>query len=268
MRLREILERLYRGELSPEEAERLIRPLLIEEIGERAKIDIGRLVRRDVPEIVLGEKKSQEDLQAIVTRTLEKSGRVIVSKLSEESMGRLVASIDGSEFIVKQYREAGVLTIRRREAEHSAGGGRVGIMTAGTSDIPVAIECEAAAEFMGCETFKAFDVGVAGIQRLFKELKRLLMEDVDVLVVIAGREGALPSVVAGLVSIPVIAVPTSVGYGFGRGGVAALAAMLQSCSLGVTVVNIDGGIPAGIAAALISNRAASFRRKEGVARGA
>ncbi|RLG70055.1 MAG: hypothetical protein DRO11_06775, partial [Methanobacteriota archaeon] len=115
------------------------------------------------------------------------------------------------------------------------------------------------AEEMGCKVFTAYDVGVAGIHRLFSELRKLILEDVDVLVVVAGREGALPSVVAGLVDMPVVAVPTSTGYGMGEKGVSALLAMLQSCPLGLAVVNIDGGVPAGVVAAMIANRAAKFR---------
>ncbi|MEM2961142.1 MAG: nickel pincer cofactor biosynthesis protein LarB, partial [Candidatus Bathyarchaeia archaeon] len=131
---------------------------------------------------------------------------------------------------------------------------------AGTSDIPIAEEAKLIAEEMGCEVFSIYDVGVAGIHRLFEPLKRMVIEDVDVIVVVAGREGALASVVAGLVDVPIIATPTSVGYGFGDKGLSALTAMLQSCSLGLAVVNIDNGIAAGSIAALIANRAAKFRK--------
>ncbi|MCS7384845.1 MAG: AIR carboxylase family protein, partial [archaeon GB-1867-097] len=122
-------------------------------------------------------------------------------------------------------------------------------------------EARVVAEEMGCEVLTAYDVGVAGLHRLFSPLKEMISRDVDAIIVVAGREGALPSVVAGLVDAPVIAVPTSIGYGFGEKGISALMAMLQACSLGITVVNIDGGIPAGTVAALIANRVAKFRNR-------
>lgn len=135
------------------------------------------------------------------------------------------------------------------------------MITAGTADIPVATEAKVAAEEMGCKVLTAFDVGVAGIHRLFGPLKRMIEEGVDAIIVVAGMEGALPSVVASLVDVPVIGVPTSVGYGLGRDGIGALTAMLQSCSLGLAVVNIDGGVAAGVFAALIANRAAKASLK-------
>ena len=134
-------------------------------------------------------------------------------------------------------------------------------MTAGTSDIPVAEEAKAIALEMGCTVITFYDVGAAGVHRLFQPLKDMVKEDVDVVVVVAGREGALPTLVAGMVDVPLIAVPTSYGYGLGGKGVTALMAMLQSCSLGLAVVNIDGGIPAGAVAALIANRVARFRKQ-------
>jgi NCAIR mutase (PurE)-related protein len=139
-------------------------------------------------------------------------------------------------------------------------GGRIGILTAGTSDIPVAEEAKVIAQEMGCTTYVNYDVGVAGIHRLMEPVKQLIENDVDVVVVVAGREGALASVVSGLVDIPVIAVPTSNSYGFGAKGVSTLMAMLQSCSLGLAVVNIDGGVAAGAMATLIANRAAKYRK--------
>lgn len=138
-------------------------------------------------------------------------------------------------------------------------GGRIGILTAGTSDIGVAEEARIVAQEMGCTVYSTYDVGVAGIHRLIEPLKQILSKDVDVVVVVAGREGALASVVSGLVDVPVIAVPTSNSYGFGAKGVSTLMAMLQSCSLGLAVVNIDGGVAAGAMATLIANRAAKFR---------
>jgi len=138
-------------------------------------------------------------------------------------------------------------------------GGRVGILTAGTSDIPIAMEAEAMVKEMGCETLAYYDVGVAGIHRLFRPLADLLKWDADVIIVVAGREGALPTVVAGIADVPVIGLPTSKSYGFGQKGLAALSAMLQSCSLGMSVVNIDSGVGAGAVAGMIANGAGRAR---------
>jgi NCAIR mutase (PurE)-related protein len=152
------------------------------------------------------------------------------------------------------------LVIKKKEYRQSLSGGRVGIITAGTADLPVAEEAEMIAQEMGCQTFLETDAGVAGIHRLAEPLGRMIESDVDCLIVVAGREGALPTVVAGLVDLPLIAVPASSGYGYGGQGQAALMAMLQACSLGLAVVNIDSGIAAGVVAALIANRAARARK--------
>ena len=149
--------------------------------------------------------------------------------------------------------------LKKQDYVTVANGGRVGILTAGTSDIPVAEEAKIIAEEMGCKVTAAYDLGVAGIHRLLEPIKQIIEDDVDVVVVVAGREGALASVVAGLVDVPVIAVPTSNSYGFGEKGLSTLMAMLQSCSLGLAVVNIDGGVAAGAVATLVANRAAKFR---------
>jgi NCAIR mutase (PurE)-related protein len=154
-----------------------------------------------------------------------------------------------------------MIVIRSRSYRPRRSGGKVGILTAGTSDIPVAEEAEVIAREMGCETRSFYDVGVAGIHRLFDPVRELLKWEADVIIVVAGREGALPTVVAGIVDVPVIGVPTSRSYGFGEKGLAALAAMLQSCSLGMAVVNIDGGVGGGAVAALIANRVGEYRTR-------
>lgn len=141
-------------------------------------------------------------------------------------------------------------------------GGRIGILTAGTSDIRVAEEARVMAEEMGCTVTMENDVGVAGIHRVFPAVKRMLEADVDVVIVAAGREGALPTVVAGLIDLPIIGLPVSTGYGAGGRGEAALNAMLQACSLGIAVVNIDSGVAAGAVASLIANRVAKSRKRK------
>jgi len=154
-----------------------------------------------------------------------------------------------------------MIVVKSRSYKPRRSGGRVGILTAGTSDIPVAEEAKVIAREMGCETRSFYDVGVAGIHRLFEPVRDLLKWEADVILVVAGREGALPTVVAGIVDVPVIGVPTSRSYGFGEKGLAALAAMLQSCSLGMAVVNIDGGVGAGAMAALVANRVGEYRNR-------
>src|SRR5437879_6823191 len=152
-----------------------------------------------------------------------------------------------------------MILVRSASCELLRSGGGVWILTAGTSDIPVAEEAEVMAREMGCETRSFYDVGVAGIHRLFEPVRDLLKWEADVILVVAGREGALPTVVAGIVDVPVIGVPRSRSYGFGAKGLAALAAMLQSCSLVMAVVNIDGGVGAGAVGALIANRVGEYR---------
>jgi len=259
--MREVLEKIAKGEISIDDAERLLRVLAIEEIGHLAKIDVGREYRRGIPEIILAEGKTSEDLAKIAVKMLKERGRAMISRATKEQM-RMVEKSLPADATSQIYDKARIIVIKRKDFRIQKTGGKIGILTAGTSDIPVAEEARVVAEEMGCEVLTAYDVGVAGVHRLLQPLKNMITEDVDVIVVAAGREGALPSVVAGMVDVPVIAVPTSIGYGIGEKGVSALIAMLQSCSLGLAVVNIDGGVAAGAVAALIANRIARFKKKE------
>ncbi|MEM2962655.1 MAG: nickel pincer cofactor biosynthesis protein LarB [Candidatus Bathyarchaeia archaeon] len=259
--LRKILERLVKGQISMDEAEKLLRISAIEEIGNLARIDVGRELRKGVPEIILAEGKSPRDVAEIALRMLENRGRVVISRAVKGQIDAIKNIIASDDAYLQVNSNIGLVVVRKKGFEVEKTGGKVGILTAGTSDIPVAEEARVVAEEMGCEVVTAYDVGVAGIHRLFPPLKEMVEKDVDVLVVVAGREGALPSVVAGLVDLPVIAVPTSTGYGLGEKGVSALMAMLQACSLGIAVVNIDGGVAAGATAALIANRAAKFKKQ-------
>jgi hypothetical protein len=256
--LREILEKVARGEVSIDEAERLLRVLAIEEIGNLARIDVGREYRKGIPEVILAEGKKPEDLAKITVKMLKESGRAIVSRVTEEQISAIKKAIP-EDADVQINSKARTVIVKMKNFKVERTGGKIGILTAGTSDIPVAEEARIIAEEMGCEVFTAYDVGVAGIHRLLPPLKEMITKDVDILIVVAGREGALPTVVAGMVDLPVIAVPTSIGYGLGEKGVSALMAMLQSCSLGLAVVNIDGGVAAGAIAAIIANRIAKFR---------
>jgi len=258
--LRDILKKVAKGEISVEEAERLLRILAIEEVGNMAKIDIGREHRRGIPEVILAEGKTPEDLAEITVKMLKKSGRAIISRVTKEQIHTIKDALP-KDADVEIHSKARIIIVRMGDLKVEKTGGKIGILTAGTSDIQVAEEARIIAEEMGCEVITAYDVGVAGIHRLIPPLKEMIAGDVDVLIVVAGREGALPTVVAGMVDLPVIAVPTSVGYGLGEKGISALIAMLQSCSLGLAVVNIDGGVAAGAIAAMIANRIAKFKRK-------
>jgi len=253
--LKDVLKRLARGEISIEEAEKQIRLLALEEVEDIAKFDAGREGRSGVPEIVLAEGKSVDDVAKIVSKALESCGRVIVSRAGEEHAKKMVEEFSNERVSVEVKERARMVVLKNRDFKVKETGGKVGIITAGTADIPVAEEAKVVLEEMGCRAITAYDVGVAGIHRLLPQLKKMVEEDVDCIIVVAGREGALPSVVAGLVNIPVIGVPTSIGYGFGGRGLSALLSMLQSCTLGLLVVNIDNGVAAGAAAALIANRA-------------
>lgn len=225
-----------------------------------ANLDLGRAARSGVPEVVLAEHKTAEQTIAIARRILDQVGRVLISRVSPETRAGLQeAFAETVEWMV--YSEGRTLTLSMPGVNPPQCGGRVGVLTAGTSDLPVAEEAIALCIEMGCDIWRAGDVGVAGLHRLFEPLRAMLDASVDVIIVAAGMDGALPSVVAGLVDVPVIGLPTSVGYGFGGNGVGALTSMLQTCAPGLAVVNIDNGIGAGAIAGRIANRAAAARQQ-------
>jgi hypothetical protein len=255
--LRDILEKLRKGDISVDEAETALKINAIENVGNIARLDIGRTVRRGVPEIIFAEGKSSHDLIQICDRIVSGNCRAIVSRVNEEQLRELNDHFKGYE--MQKTPHGGTIVITSTGYKRVETGGRVGIITAGTVDLPVAEEAATVANEMGCETFLEVDAGVAGIHRLVEPLTRMVKDKVDCLIVVAGREGALPTVVAGLVDIPIIAVPSSSGYGYGGKGQAALMAMLQACSLGLSVVNIDSGVAAGVVAAQIANRVAKAR---------
>ena len=256
--MRDILEKLARGTISVDEAERELKFDIVEKVSGIARLDVARELRRGVPEIVFGEGKSVEDLIAISARILEKNGRAILTRVDNIQLASLETRFEDKG--IRKFPHSKSVVIKRADFESRQTGGRVGILTAGTVDLAVAEDAEMIANEMGCSTYLEADAGVAGIHRLIEPLRDLIKNDVDSLIVVAGREGALPTVVAGLVDIPLIAVPASSGYGYGGGGRAALMAMLQACSLGLAVVNIDSGIAAGVVAAQIANRVAKARK--------
>ena len=251
---------LERFERRRKRFERKDRLLAIASLSRFAKLDVGREKRKGLPEVILAEGKLASDVAKITQAMLRRTGRAIVSRLSGSQV-KAVRSVIGEESKIEYFSRSRLIVVKSKSYKPRRSGGRVGILTAGTSDIAVAEEAEVIAREMGCETRSFHDVGVAGIHRLFEPVRDLLNWEADVILVVAGREGALPTVVAGIVNVPVIGVPTSRSYGFGEKGLAALAAMLQSCSLGMAVVNIDGGVGAGAVAALVANRVGEYRNR-------
>ena len=226
--------------------------------SEAVRPDLGREQRKGVPEVILADRKRPEDALAATRSFLEHRGRAILSRVPTGLAERLRAEHPACR--VEAYDASRMVVLKRPDFVPPPPGGSVGVLTAGTSDLPIAEEAQVVAGEMGCAVVAAYDFGVAGLHRLAEPLARLRERAVDVVVVAAGMDGALPSVVAGLVAVPVIGLPTSVGYGLGGGGVAALLSMLQTCAPGLVVVNIDNGVGAGATAGLIANRAAAARR--------
>jgi pyridinium-3,5-biscarboxylic acid mononucleotide synthase len=248
--MKDVLQKLMNGEISAEEAEKKLKTMQIREVEEFAKLDLGRDVRTGVPESIFAEGKENHEIVKILL-SCAGNGRIMVTRLDDERYSKIkdeLKPLADQGFKLEYNKKAGILVVKNSIIKII---GKIGIITAGTSDIGVAEEARIVAQEAGCEVFTAYDVGVAGIHRLFSHVRKMLEEDVKVLIVVAGMEGALPSVVAGLVDVPVVAVPTSVGYGVGEGGFTALYAMLQSCAPGIAVVNIDNGFGAGVFAATI-----------------
>lgn len=245
-KISELLLRVQKGEASVDEALLVLRDLPFEDLG-FARLDHHRVLRTGVPEIVFGENKSVDQITAIIRRMTEKQGVILASRVSADK-----GEILSREFTSGIYHAQARLFSINAKSEQSGSRGEVLVLAAGTSDIPVAEEAAVTASALGNRVGRLYDVGVAGLHRLLSELPRI--RKASVLIAIAGMEGALPSVLAGLVGKPIVAVPTSIGYGTGIAGIAALLSMLNSCAPGVTVVNIDNGIGAAVSAHLI-NRA-------------
>ena len=241
--IRELLTRLNKGEISVDEGLERLKHLPYEDIGV-AHIDHHRSLRKGFPEVIYGESKSAEQIAGILERMVGQETVILVTRISPGKAESVMKTIPGCRYDA----EARMITWGRPEAQLEVRGSIL-VISAGTSDIPVAREAMLTAEAMGNPVSSLFDVGVAGLHRLLSHWD--IIRQAAVIVVAAGMEGALASVVGGLVDVPVIAVPTSVGYGASFGGVTALLAMLNSCAAGVTVVNIDNGFGAGYAAGLI-----------------
>ncbi|MEA4964877.1 MAG: nickel pincer cofactor biosynthesis protein LarB [Oscillospiraceae bacterium] len=236
-----LLSRVQRGESTPEEAAERLRAAPFEDLG-YARVDRHRGIRQGVPEVIFGAGKSADQIAGILAALDDPN--VLVTRLSPEKAAALAKTIPLC------YHEIARLAVARpRPTEHPAGS--VVVVSAGTSDMSVAEEAALTAETLGCRVTRLYDAGVAGIHRLLSSMETL--QSARVVVAVAGMEGALPSVVAGLVGCPVLAVPTSVGYGASFGGVAALLGMLNSCASGLSVLNIDNGFGAGYQASLINH---------------
>lgn len=222
--------------------------------------DPAREQRKGAPEVIFGETKEPAQVIAMARGLLAETGRAVISRVKPEAAIAVHEAFRGYTIRVREAARA--MVIYAPDYVCKISGGHIGVLSAGTSDIPIAEEAALIAEEMGCRVSCVYDVGVAGLHRLMHPLQDLLADGVDAIIVAAGMDGALPSVVAGLVPVPVIGLPTSIGYGFGGKGIAALLSMLQTCAPGLSVVNIDNGVGAGITAALIANRVAQAREHQ------
>ena len=249
-RLRELLERVASGEVAVDGALDRLEGFPYEDVG-FARVDHHRHLRLGAPEVIFGAGKTADQIVTIAERMLERGSNVLVTRADCAVYELVHLAMPDAVF----HEAARAIDVERHAVEHT---GSVAIVTAGTTDIPVAEEAAVTATACGAEVERVFDVGVAGLHRLLGERERL--SRANAVVVVAGMEGALPSVVGGLVAAPVIAVPTSVGYGASFNGLAALLGMLNSCASNVTVVNIDNGFGAGFVAALINRRVVAAGR--------
>lgn len=254
MDLRSTLDEFANGALSLEDVEKRLSVHAVERLGEIAKIDLGREMRRGIPEIIFAQNKEYGDLIKISSAAIKKNGRAVISRIRKNQLAKVTSTLKKKGFAVELGRNSTTLLASQGHFQQAPGRSAIGIMAAGTSDIGVAEEARLVAKAMGCDSVVSYDVGIAGIHRMFPDLKEMLARPVGAIVVVAGMEGALASVVASMVDVPVVGVPTSVGYGFGGNGIAALASMLQSCTLGLAVVNIDNGVGAGAYAASIAKK--------------
>lgn len=243
--LEKLLTLHAQGEISTEQATKLIKNLSYEDVG-FAKIDHARQSRQGFPEVIFGQGKTRQQIVTIFEKLVSRSPNVLITRTNADVYGEIRNIFTDAEW----HESAKIIRVLRDKTE--LGMGEIAVVTAGTSDIPIAEEAALTAEAMGNKVKRIWDAGVAGIHRILSE--REVLQDARVVIVAAGMEGALPSVVGGLVKVPVIAVPTSIGYGASFNGLAALLGMLNSCASNVTVVNIDNGFGAGFTASLINRK--------------
>jgi NCAIR mutase (PurE)-related protein len=248
-KVRELLEAVARGALAPEQAMARLRGLPVDDLR-FARVDLHRSLRHGVPEAVFCQGKTPAQALAIVARLAQDHDNILATRVD----AAVIAALEASGFPLRVHAEARLVVVKPRPHD---GVGLIAVVSAGTSDMPVAEEAAVTAETMGNRVERLFDCGVAGLHRLVPHLDRL--NEANAIIAVAGMEGALPSVIGGLVDRPVIAVPTSIGYGASFGGVAALLAMLNSCAPGISVVNIDNGYGAAAQANQINKLASKIR---------
>jgi NCAIR mutase (PurE)-related protein len=254
MEFKELLNDYYDGNISIGELEKQIACSYIQSVGKNiAKLDINRRFRKGIPEVIYAASKDYTDLTKIISHVLDKNEIIVVSKIQKNHLKKIIDFVKKKNFYYEIGKNSSTILLSTIPTIkcHSY---KIGIISGGTSDIGIAEEARLMAKAMNCESIISYDVGIAGIHRVFPTLEKMISENVQSIVVVAGMEGALASLVSSCVNVPVIGVPTSVGYGFGSNGIAALSSMLQSCTPGLTVVNIDNGIGAVSFAALIANR--------------
>lgn len=255
--LRRLVRDVKRGEITAADAVARLRALPFEDVG-FARIDHHRAVRKGAPEVVFCEGKTPQQAALICARIVARSGGVLATRATPDHAAAILAQVPGAEHVAPAR-----IVLVRQEHKRAARAGYVAVATGGTADLPIAEEAAITAEFLGASVRRLYDVGVAGIHRLLAHTR--IVREAQVVVAVAGMDGALPGVIAGLVAAPVIAVPTSVGYGTGLGGVAALMNMLNACAPGVAVVNIDNGFGAGYLAAQVSGAVSGPARSRGAA---
>ena len=254
--IKQLLEAVKNGDISTESAYAKLKELPYSDMG-FANIDNHRSIRTGFPEVIYGQGKTPEQIRDIMKALADGGGNIMATRAGSEAFEEVRKAIPNAVY----YETAGIIAVidknNKREDEESRLEKSVAVITAGTADIPVAEEAAVAAELLGNNVERIYDVGVAGIHRLFDKME--IIKSVNVVIVIAGMEGALASVVGGLVDVPVIAVPTSIGYGANLGGLSALLSMLNSCANGVGVVNIDNGFGAAYLASVINKKIAENR---------
>jgi NCAIR mutase (PurE)-related protein len=262
--VRDILRRLVAGRISEEEAVSELRRLQLDELGGRAKLDLGRFMRRGIPEVVLATGKAPADAARLAVAMAERQGQGLISRMTEAHQAALRDAAAEAGMQVISYASAA--RVLRPGFVPEPLDCRVGILTAGTSDLPAAEEAKMVVEACGVSVRLDADLGVAGLHRFVGPLASTLAWGAEVIIVAAGMDGVLPGLVSGLIDVPVIGLPVSTGYGRGGAGEAALTTMLQSCSTGLVVVNIDNGVGAGAAAVLIAQRRLRGRTEATIAK--
>ncbi|MHA1519134.1 MAG: nickel pincer cofactor biosynthesis protein LarB [Promethearchaeota archaeon] len=253
--LRSVLEKVQKGEIDLAEAEKALKLDYIENLDDSVKLDLLRHHRTGIPEVIFAETKEISTVLKITKQMLEKNRFVLLTRLTSPQFEKLDSIYNKHQEITYSPNRSGrIAFLAYNDYTPPKHEGYVGLITAGSSDIPIAEEARLVLTHMGYTTYAAYDVGIAGMHRIFPPIKKMISDNVDVIICIAGMEGTLPGVVSSLVDVPVIGVPTSIGYGLGAKGIGALTTMLQSCSPGLAVVNIDNGFGAATMAALILKR--------------